>query len=350
VNIGKQIVDESSILAQRWGNVTQFDYTIKEKHYAIAGVDMSYDRTVALPDTVLYGRHNALNLGVYFQDEFYVNDRITITGGIRYDYYNIIDEYDESNFSPKLAMVYNPSKKWSFRTLVAQAFRNLAIAERFIKFEQGGGLTFQPNPNLRSERLIFSFEMGSRYSPGRKLMIDAAYFYNYYNDLISFQQLPNPQGLLLYKVVNVNQALLQGFEVNTTFRPTQNWNLRLAYTYLNAKDRSAGRLNDALPYKRKHSFNFTSSYTYKGLGLHLNGRYRSAIEEVFIYPQSEPGEQFVVNARIGFRFSDTYSVYFAINNIGDYQYEELERYRMPGRHYTFGANLNISSIKNFDSD
>ena len=342
VNFGKQIVDESSVLAQRWGNVTQFDYTINDKHYAIAGVDMSYDRIVALPDTVLYGRHNVFNVGVYFQDEFYVNDRLTITGGIRYDYYNIIDEYDESNVSPKIAMVYNPNSRWSIRALAAQAFRNPAIAERFIRFTQGGGLTFRPNPNLRSERLKYSFELGSRYSPGRRLMIDAAFFYNYYNDLISFQQLPDPAGRLLYEVINVSDALLQGFEINTRLSLHRNWTVGLAYTFLDAKDRSEGRLNDALPYKRRHSFNMTTSYNYRGIGLHLTGRYRSATKEVFLYPDSAPEEQLIINGRLDFQLNDVYSAHFAINNIGDYQYEELERYRMPGRHYTIGASFNFS--------
>ncbi len=343
VNIGtNQIVAESSILAQRWGNVTQVDLSLDDKHYAIAGVDVNYDRIVALPDFYLYGRRKVTNIGFYLQDEYYANDQLTITGGIRYDHYNIIGEFKESNFSPKLAMVYNPNRNWSFRTLFAQAFRNPAIAERYIKFTQGGGLTFRPNPDLRSERLKFSFEVGTRYSPYRGLFIDMAYFYNFYNDLISFQQLPGTSGSFVYEVINVNEALLKGFEINTTISPTRSLNLRLNYTYLDAKDKSVERLNDDLPYKRKHSFNLTSSYNYKSLGLHLTGRYRSEVKEGFLYPGSEPGEQWVFTARLDAKISNSYSAFFAINNIGNYQYEEVERYRMPGRHYTIGASFDIS--------
>jgi iron complex outermembrane receptor protein len=343
VNIGtNQIVAESSILAQRWGNITQVDLSVDDKHYAIAGVDMYYDRIVALPDFYLYGRQKVINMGVYVQDEYYATDRITITGGIRYDYYNIFNEFQESNISPKIAMVFNPNKRWSFRTLFAQAFRNPAIAERFIKFTQGGGLTFRPNPLLRSERLKYSFEIGTRYSPARYFFLDVAYFYNFYNDLISFQQLPDPDGGLLYEVINVNEALLQGVEVNMTIQPFNSWNLRMNYTYLDAKDRSPERLNDALPYKRKHSFNLTSSYQYKGMGLHLTGRYRSATEEVFLYPGSEPGEQLIFTARLDAQINKTYSAFIAVNNITNQQYEEVERYRMPGRHFTIGASFDIS--------
>ena len=346
VNIGtNQIVDESSILAQRWGNITQVDLSLDDKHYAIAGIDVYYDRIVALPDFYLYGRHKVMNVGFYLQDEYYATDKLTITGGVRYDYYNIINEFSESNFSPKLAMVYNPTQQWSVRALFAQAFRNPAIAERYIKFTQGGGLTFRPNPDLRSERLKYSFEIGSRYSLHRFFFFDIAYFYNFYNDLISFQQLPDPNGSLVYEVINVNQALLQGIEVNTTFRPTRSWNLRMNYTYLDAKDRSEDRLNDVLPYKRKHSFNLTSSYNYKNLGLHLTGRYRSEVKEVFLYPGSEPGPQWLFTARLDAKINKSYSAFIAINNICNYQYEELERYRMPGRNFTIGASFDFSARK-----
>ncbi len=342
VNIGtSQIIDSSSINAQRWGNVTQVYFSLNDMHYMIGGVDYSFDKIVALPDTVLYGRHKAMNFGVYFQDEINFNEKWTATAGIRYDYYNILGEFDESNLSPKIAVVFKPSKKLSFRTLFAQAFRNPAIAERFIKFEQGGGLTFQPNPDLRSEKLRFSSEFGSRFSIGKKAHFDVAYFYNWYNDLISFQQIPNPRGLLLYEVININKALLQGFEINGTFTPVKNMTLRLAYTYLDASDRSDGRLNDALPYKRKHTFNLFGTYQYKNFGFHINSRYKSGIEEVFIYPGSEPQAHFLLNARLDARISDVYSAFIAIDNIGNVQYEELERYRMPGRAFTFGARFTI---------
>ena len=75
---------------------------------------------------------------------------------------------------------------------------------------------------------------------------------------------------------------------------------------------------------------------YKNFTATLSGRLRSAIKEVFIYPGSEPEGYGLANARLGYRLADRYDIYAAFDNFTDAQYEELERYRMPGRSFTVG--------------
>jgi outer membrane receptor for ferrienterochelin and colicin len=211
------------------------------------------------------------------------------------------------------------------------------MSERFIKFEQGGGLRFQPNPDLRAEKLVFSGELGTRISLTRHLELDAALFYNEYKDLISFEQISHPGEALTFRVVNLSRAVMQGAEGNLTFRVRGKVDLRTGYTFLDARDISEERFNDALPYKVKHTFNFSASGYHKQFTLNLNGRYRSAIREVFIYPGNEPGANFVVNGKLSYLLNQKHNLYISVQNIGDTQYEELERYRMAGRSFTAGA-------------
>ena len=341
VNIGKQLVSNSSIRTQRLGNVTQLDLYTRSNHYLIAGTDLKWDAVVGLPDTVLYGRHQAVSMGAYLQDEITFSSRFIATLGVRYDYYEILNEFSESNVSPKLAMVYKVSKGLSFRMLLAQAFRNPAMAERFIKFEQGGGLRFQPNPNLRAEKLELSAELGAKADITSRGSLDIALFYNRYDGLISFRQLSLPLEPLLYEVINLKMAIMQGVEFSYNQKFGEALILNLGYTFLDAKDISEGRINDELAYKVRHSFSFSAT-AFKGpFTLNVNSRYRSRIKEVFIYPGSEPDAAFIVNARLNCELGDIYSCYLAVDNIGDTQYEELERYRMPGRSYTLGAVLDF---------
>ena len=337
VNTGKQIIGASSVMSERVGNISQLDWFINEKHAFIAGTDINMDHVVGMPDTVLYGRHEAMNLGAYVQDEWTINDKITATFGARIDHYQIIGEFQETNFSPKLAFLFLPSKSVSLRMLLAQAFRNPAMAERYIKFEQGGGLRFQPNPDLKSEKLIASLEVGGKWDISQNSSFDVALFYNKYNNLISFQQLSKPFEPLLYQVINLKEAVMQGFEV--TFH--QQWGkrarLNMGYTFLDARDVSSGRLNDNLAYKVKHTFSAGTTTYFEKFTLNLNARYRSAIREVFIYPGSEPEEAFIVNAKLTWQPVEQGQFYLALDNISNTQYEELERYRMPGRTYTAGA-------------
>ncbi|MEZ4927000.1 MAG: TonB-dependent receptor [Saprospiraceae bacterium] len=340
VNTGKQLIAESSVLCKRLGNITQVDLYTGWGHNFVAGLDLHWDYVLGEPDTVLYGEHRSYGAGIYLQDEFVLSKKLSATAGVRFDDFRISTDVKSQNLSPKLALLYKAHSRLSLRMLLAQAFRDPPIAERYIKFEQGGGLSFMPNPALKSERLIVSAEIGAKFSPGKGSTLDVAFFYNRYNNLISFLQIPNPAGNLVYQVVNLKEALMQGIEISYQ----QSWGqfliLNAFYTFLDARDQSEGRLNDALAYKVKHSVGFGATTRFRRFCLNLNGRYRSKIEEVFIYPGSEPGATYVVNTKLCYKLpSGKYSAYLAVNNLTNTQYEELERYRMPGRCYTLGVDM-----------
>ncbi|MDH3649523.1 MAG: TonB-dependent receptor [Saprospiraceae bacterium] len=339
VNFGKQSVARESIRAQRLGNLNQYDIHFGNSHYLIAGTDLKYDHILGLPDTVLYGRHKAISLGLYAQDEINLSEKVIATVGLRYDYYSILNEFSEGTFSPKVAFVYTASPSMSLRLLLAQAFRNPSMAERFIKFEQGGGLRFQPNPNLKAEKLDVSLEVGILKKIRPNLTLDAALFYNHYQNLISFEQVAQSSGALVYRVINLNRSIMQGAEVNLTYAWQDLFEAHLGYTYLDAQDISENRINDVLAYKAKHSISFGGGLFVNKFRFHIDGRYRSKIEEVFIYSGSEPDAYFLWSGRLSYQLGEQHSIYTAVENIGNTQYEELERYRMAGRNYTFGLNL-----------
>ncbi len=337
INIGKQIVKEYSVRSQRFGNITQADLSLG-RHEITFGADIKADNIEGLPEKYLYGRHRAFGGGVYIQDEVSIGSKITATAGARFDHYRIYGQVQESNFSPKVAILYRATPRVSLRGLIAQAFRDPPIAERFIKFEQGGGLAFEPNPDLRPERLVLSAESGAKWTLGKSSTFDVAIFHNRYKQLISFQQVSGPLEALTYKVINLREALMQGFELNFQHRWKDLLFLNLSYTFLDARDTSPERINDALAYKVRHSLGASATLTHKKWMLHSNARFRSRIEEVFIYPGSEPQAVFVANAKLRFTTGSNH-FYFAVNNLNNAQYEELERYRMPGRSFVAGMEF-----------
>ena len=222
VNIGKQFIDEEKIIVHRLGNATQMDFSLGKNNYLLGGIELQSDLVDGRPDTVLYGKHKAWNIGAFIQDQISLGDHLIVTAGLRVDQYKIIGTFTEANISPKIAAVYHLSNKIAFRTLLARAFRNPSIAERYIKFEQGGGLSFQPNPLLRAEKLTLSAEFGAKIGIGHKLKFDGAIFYNRYKDLISYRQLSIPGQALVFEVINLNKAIMQGFEVSVD-HTTFNW-------------------------------------------------------------------------------------------------------------------------------
>lgn len=337
INIGHQFIDESVIHTKRIGNVSQVDWALTHKHYALAGIDIKFDKTVGLPEYALYGRHNAFEFGTYIQDEWSVSDDFTVTAGMRLDYYSIIDEFSEVSFSPKVAFIYSINTTLSVRGLYARAFRNPSIAERFIKFEQGGGLSFEPNPDLVSEKLTNSFEAGVKFQPQKKLTLDLSLYHNQFKDLISFVQISGPLEPLTFMVVNLKTATMQGAEVAVNYRPCNWFGVRAGYAFLDAKDTSPDRHNDVLAYKPRHTASMSVDFKYHNFSLFLNGRGRSKIEEVFIFPDSKPDAYMLLDAKITYTFQNDHRVYLSVNNIQNTQYEELERYRMAGRSYSGGV-------------
>ncbi|MEZ4940555.1 MAG: TonB-dependent receptor [Saprospiraceae bacterium] len=339
VNTGKQVIDESRVRTYRLGSNTQVDFFTASGHCLLAGLDLRYDYVLGEPDTVLYGEHRALSAGVFVQDEVAVTKKLTATAGLRFDFYRILGQVESTNLSPKLALVYQLRPGFSLRLLLAQAFRDPPVAERFIKFEQGGGLRFLPNPELKAERLILSAEFGTKFNPFPGASFDIALFYNRYNNLISFRQLSNPFEPLLYQVVNLKAARMQGLEIYYRQQLGKSVSANISYTFLDARDISEGRVNDALAYKVRHTLGLGATVVFGSLTMHANCRYRSRVEEVFIYPGSEPGAVFVANTKISYQLpGGKNSLFVAVNNLGNAQYEELERYRMPGRSFAVGFN------------
>src|SRR5690606_10533295 len=225
----------------------------------------------------------------------------------------------------------------SFRALIARAYRNPSIAERFIKFEQGGGLSFIQSPSLRSEKLTLSAEVGAKFATGNRLRWDVAVFYNKYTDLISYRQVPTPGGEFLFEVINLNRAIMQGLEIELAYPISRRLFLRAGYTWLDARDDSPNRLNDVLAYKPRHTSFANLHYTAGIFSLFGEARSRSRLEEVFIYPGSEPDGYLLFNVKADVRIREAWRVYGRVENATNREYEEVERYRMPGRTWTCGV-------------
>jgi len=341
VNIGKQFIDHEKVNVSRLGHATQVDVSLGEHHYIIGGIEIQSDFVDGRPDTVLYGRHKAWNAGAFIQDQIMLSAKWILTAGIRFDQYKIAHTFSEANVNPKVAAVFELTKHISIRGLIARAFRNPSIAERFTKFEQGGGLSFRPNPLLRAEKLTLSTELGTKINVANKLKFDLAFFYNHYKDLISYQQRSIPGESLLFEVINLNKALMQGFEISVDYAPFHGLRIQTGYTFLDARDASDNRYNDVLPYKSKHTAYLSVLTGFKNFRLSLQARARSKIEEVFIYSGSEPDGYVILNGKASYKFSHHLSSYVSIGNITNVQYEEIERYRMEGRSFTIGLNLSL---------
>lgn len=332
---------QTIIKGNKLGNISQVDLHLGKRHYLIAGSDIQIDNVDATPDTIVYGRQRVNNGAFYLQDEITLNEKLTATLGLRYDYHHLVGWNTLSQLSPKVALLYTASDNLALRMLFGQAFRAPTIAERFFKVELGGGVLFKPNPDLTAEKMNISLEGGLRWQPASFAEFDIALYRYEYEDQIFWKNISAEEGVNFdyFQVRNLNRALLQGSELTLRLSWNEHLQSAFSYNYLDARDLSAGREDDTLPYRPKHNFNGTITANWKQVTFNLNGRYRSAIAEVFLFETSKPDAFQVYNGKLSYQAGTNLRFSVAVNNIGNASFEELARYRMPGRHYLFGTNL-----------
>ncbi len=128
---------------------------------------------------------------VYIQDQIaLIEDELDLVAGLRYDLETHPDLFDDE-FSPRLALVYNPSEAWTVRTSWSQAFRRPTFSELyqdtwFFGLNSNPPIPlaiFEPNPNLKQEE-IETFDFGIEYRLSQKASLKAEAFYTELDDFI----------------------------------------------------------------------------------------------------------------------------------------------------------------------
>jgi outer membrane receptor for ferrienterochelin and colicins len=135
-----------------WGGETQVMRTFDGKHHLTAGVDWrnafrakmrNYDE---YPDYYPYLdiRENPTNYGVYLQGELELRPGLIVNAGLRYDNYSTFG----GTANPRMALIYSPLSKTTFKFLHGYAFRPPNLYELYYNDIQS-----KANPDLQPEKI-----------------------------------------------------------------------------------------------------------------------------------------------------------------------------------------------------
>ena len=282
------------------------------------------------------GTHHTDNLAAYIQYDHRIADRLSLSAGMRLEYYRMDDQYKEANIQIgnwlcPVRPVFRAGLNWEIykagflRASFGQGYRNPSITEKFAR-KDIGGVGVYPNHNIKPES-GFNAEIGYKqlYKFGPITgSLDVAAFYTEYQNMIEYQfgLFRNSDFTMINSIydvideaqnmidgikqtkslagagigigaqfVNVNHARIYGAEVSTagkvdirkeTFTEPEDMDnakrIEEEKTYtdpLQMKNKS----NDSkyLKYRNKHSFKATIDYTYKWFSIGTNLSYRSKI-------------------------------------------------------------------------
>jgi hemoglobin/transferrin/lactoferrin receptor protein len=170
---------------------------------------------------------NFSNVGIFAQ-LYHEIFKFSYILGVRYDNHSLFG----SSVNPRIALMYKPKKKLSFRGSFGTAFRapSLHYIYSSLAYPDDNGIYYRtvPNPGLKPEKLVAT-EIGVRYTGSKKITTDIAVFYHilenqftqslFYLDPALYPNAVNPDGLSLAYVNDKNsEASLFGIQANLRYR------------------------------------------------------------------------------------------------------------------------------------
>lgn len=249
-----------------------------------------------------------------------VNDRIKLTGSIRYDK----NENFEGRFTPRISGVFTVAPENNIRLSYQTGFRNPTTQNQYIdllvrantyligglpelinkydlntnkgytqasvqKFAQTGNpadLQQYTFGKFKPER-VNAYEIGYRGLIKKRLLIDAYYYYNTYHDFVStlvLLQTPDgqPSGLATnnYKAIstvvnNTEKVNTQGWALGLDY-VVKTWTLSGNVSYNKISDETEGLYSDYNTPEYRFNLGVANSNVYKNFGFNVNYRWQDA--------------------------------------------------------------------------
>ncbi|MGQ9854390.1 MAG: TonB-dependent receptor, partial [Candidatus Oleimicrobiaceae bacterium] len=272
------------------GFEVQADWLPASGHAITIGLQYQHDAG----STRYFGSHRGFFVGPYLQDEWKIRDNLRLTGGVRYDRYQLHGGLKEDLFSPRVGVNWQPWLTTSVRASAGSGFRAATIVERFLELTIMN-FKIKANPGIRAER-SWAYDLGFRQYLTRDWNIDVSLFDNEYWDMIE-AHLDLIRGQIQFR--NVTRARIRGVEATTNISTHFHYlglswgpGLQVSVTAMDPKDL---RWNEPLSYRPKVLGTVKASLRAGRFQLAADYRYASKIARVKVYP---------INQRVPMKFVD----------------------------------------------
>lgn len=336
----------------------------------------------------------------YLQHDWTISDRWSMITGVRSD---IHSEYG-SQISPKLSARFEQSEQLSLKISAGRGFKAPDFRQLLLNFinPQAGYAVFgtreivseiqQMQQRGEIARILidpsrvaeldaensWAINFGIDVNPAPEFSLSANVFHNNVRDLIDTQpvaQRTNNSNVFSY--VNLNHVILQGIEVEASWRPHPDFRVQLGYQYLDSRDvdqvrrlregnvfrtisGASGRVErvpvsnyGGLVNRSRHMGNLMLFYRWKptDIDVALRAQFRGRFgfgdlnQNGIIDTDSEyaPGYQ-LWNLTLSRNLGETLRVFASAENMFNHT-EPLTQPFIPGRMIFFGINLNLKNTK-----
>lgn len=265
---GNYIVDYPPVAANLdlaysrwWGVETKLVVTRWQGHQGVIGLDyqrntrqdqVNFDAdagagmqclAAASAAPCLDSRASGYRLGLFAQDDFAVNEKLTFSGGLRHDSSNVAQD----RINPRLAIIYKPQPTSVLKFLYGSAFRPPNAYELYYTFP--GAFPQLGNPALKPETIQTTEAVWEQYLGSDTRLHASAYYYRIKDWIV---QVSTPSGALQFQ----NQPVVEGkgleFEGEQRFASGAQLRASLATQFV--PDYPNGALNSAPRYLVKANY------------------------------------------------------------------------------------------------
>lgn len=314
-----------------WGGEWQASHQLNAQHLLTGGI--SYWK--AEVDATNYKeKKNMTNTAYYLQDQWQVNQQLSLIPGVRVDHYNQFG----NQTTPRLALNYKISPQTDFYTSYAKVFNAPNLDDLYYpKSTYAEG-----NPNIKPEK-GHTYSIGLNHKFDQTMEGRANYYSTKLDDAINWDE--GSDGI--WRPYNAEEAKINGVEISLAKKVNPYLTVSAGYNYkkIEEKKKTANQytLNKnfaPLTYK------VGISYSKDKLGLDLNGRGHYGQDKTKFSQEN----YWVWDAALNLNLAENCNAFVKANNLTNQSYEEMagspdslwgpgNYFPMPGRNYTFGVNL-----------
>ena len=312
-----------------------------------------------------------LTTGLYVHDRWYINQQLSLSGGVRYDWtrthiypyqdwYETLGEYKQrsedriltfNSVTWSIGANYN-AEKWSVKSNIGKGFRTPIPKElgtdgvnyHIFRYEVG-------NADLDPEE---SYQLDANFCwTGTRLTVKVDPFLNYFSNYIYMN--PTSEYYEGLQVYNYTQAKVVrwGVEVQATYKWIKQLESELTGEYLYARLASGNKKGYTLPFSQPWNVSFTTTYKpWEESFLSVTGQYTGKQTEI-VPPEKPTDGYFLLNASLGHCFHFKGKEHQALslslqaqNLLNRRYYDHTSYYRLIGVPEA-GRNFSLTASYNF---
>jgi len=269
-----------------------------------------------------------LTYSLAVEDQYWISNRLSVAaGGILTRFDQQLVDTSSTEFNPQLSAAWRAADRLDFHAAVAERTRFPKLRELYRR-RYG-------NPELKSQTAL-NTEIGVSFRHGANLTTDFSLYHSKVEDLI---ERPDRRSLYL----NLDEVTFQGFEAASGGWLWASDFLRVSWSYLEAKETVPGGGSRQLRSRPEHTLTLEYRHAFdSGCEFSLNGIYVLGLYDLDpedVYTEIDP--YFVANLKLSRSISERSSVYVALANVFDQDYEHRLGFPREGRSFRLGLTFGL---------